>query len=170
MIRGVIEQLERLADGIDQLHHAMEKLCAHAAALRAVVHFELDPFDRALFLNTEPVPPSCEGINEEVTGVGGTTKGHVQLGGVFIEEPTRTIVSVPPKSGSLALYSPRVFPPRENGPSLTVALPSMLNRLTRGVSWLAWSFFEIGKNRISLGDLFLRLRFEDFAQTIAHAV
>ena len=97
VIRRVIEQLNRLADGIDQLHHAMEKLRAYAAALGAVVHFELDLFDRALFLNGEPVPPSCEGINEEVAGLGGTTKGHVQLGGVFIEESTRDIVFRAPK-------------------------------------------------------------------------
>ena len=75
----------------------METLCAHAAALGAVVHFELDLFDRALFLNGEPVPPSCECINEEVACLGGTPKGHVQVGRVFLEDPTRNIVFRAPK-------------------------------------------------------------------------
>ena len=97
MIRRVIEQRHRLADGIDQLHPAMEKLRAYAAALGAVVHFELDVFARALFLNGEPGPPSCEGSNEEVAGRGGTPKGHVPLGGVFIEEATRNIGFRAPK-------------------------------------------------------------------------
>lgn len=76
--------------------------------------------------------------------------------------------SVPPKSWSLALYSPRVCPPRENAPILTVALQSRLNRLRPGVSGPVWSFFYIGKDGVSFWNLFLRLRFEDFAQAIAH--
>ena len=43
------------------------------------------------------MPPSRERINEEVAGLGGTAKGHVQLGGVFIEDPTRDIVFRAPK-------------------------------------------------------------------------
>ena len=97
VIRGVIEQLERLADGIDQLHHAMQKLCPHAAALRAVVHFELHPVNRALLLDPQPLPPSRERIDEEVAGLGGTAEGHRELGGVFIENPTRNIVFRAPK-------------------------------------------------------------------------
>jgi len=78
--------------------------------------------------------------------------------------------SVLPKSWSLALESPRGFPSRENAPSLTVALPSRLNRLLPGVSWLAWSFFAIGNNGSGLGDLFLWLGLEDLAQARAHRV
>ena len=97
VIRWVIEQLDRFADGIDQLHHAMEKLRAHAAALRAVVHFELHPVNRALFLSAEPVPPGRERINDEVAGLGGTAEGHIELGGVFIDDPTRNILFRAPK-------------------------------------------------------------------------
>src|SRR5690242_6224499 len=78
--------------------------------------------------------------------------------------PHGTYCSVSPRSWSLALFAPRVFPPRENGPSLTVALQSMLNRLTPGVSWLAWSCLEIGKNGIGFRNLLLGLGLEYFAQ------
>ena len=97
VIRRVIEQLDGFADGIDQLHHAMEKLRAHAAALRAVVHFELHPLNRALFLSAEPLPPGRERIDEEVAGLGGTAEGHIELGGVFIDDPTRDILFRAPK-------------------------------------------------------------------------
>ena len=87
----------RLADGIDQLHHPVKKLRAHAAALRAVIHFELHPLNRVLLLSGEPVPPGRERINNEVAGLGGTAKGHIQLGGVFIDNPTRNILFRTPK-------------------------------------------------------------------------
>ena len=92
VIRGVVEQLDGFADGIDQLHHARQKLGPHAAALRAVVHFELHPVNHALFLDTQALPPSRERIDEEVAGLRGTAEGHIELGGVFIENPTRDIV------------------------------------------------------------------------------
>ena len=91
VIRWVIEQLNGFADSIDPGHHPVEKLRAYATALRAVVHFELHTLNRAVFLGTEALPPSCERSDEEVTGLGGTAKGHIQLGGVFIDDPTRDI-------------------------------------------------------------------------------
>ena len=170
VIRRVIEQLDGLADGIDQLHHAMEKLRAHAAALRAVVHFELHPLNRALLLHGEPVPPSCERIDEEVTGLGGTAKGHRELGGVFIEDPTRNIVFRAPKVMVTRFVLTARFSPARERPKLDRGFTVHAQPFDPGGSWLAWSFFEIGKNRIGFWDLFLRLRFDDFAQAIAHAV
>ena len=90
--QGVVEQLEGFADGIDQLHHARQKLGPHAAALRAVVHFELHPVNRAVFLDTQALPPSRERSDEEVAGRRGTAEGHREVGSVFIENPTRDIV------------------------------------------------------------------------------
>jgi hypothetical protein len=92
VLRRIREQLNRLAEGIDQLHHPVKKLRAHAAALRAVIHFELHPLKRVLLLRGEPVPPGRERIHNEVAGLGGTAEGYLQLGGGFIDNPTRKIV------------------------------------------------------------------------------
>src|SRR6185436_1973105 len=77
---------------INQVHHARQKLRAHAAALGAVSHFELELFDGALFLKAEPVPPGSERIDNEVAGLGRTPEGHREVGSSFIEEPTRDIL------------------------------------------------------------------------------
>src|SRR2546427_314568 len=53
--------------------------------------------------------------------------------------------SLHPRSWSLALLSPRVCPPRENAPIFTVALQSMLTRLTCSVASPAPSFFMLSK-------------------------
>ena len=111
VIRRVIEELDRLADGIDQLHHAMKKLRTHAAALWAVVHFELDPFGRALFLNAEPLPPGRERIDEEVAGLSGTAEGHMELGRVFIDDPTWDILLPVPEVMVTRFVLPTSFPP-----------------------------------------------------------
>ena len=144
---------------------AAEDSVPHAAALGAVVHFELELVDCPLFLTAQPLPPRREGIDNEVTGFGGTPEGHLESGRCLPRE-FHTGYSGPccQSHGRSLCMSPRVCPPRANAPSLTVALPSMLNRLTPGVaSRLAWSFFEIRKTRISFRDLFLRFGFEPFA-------
>jgi len=87
-----IEQLERFADSIDQLPHTVKELCPPAAALRSVGHFERVPLNRVLLLNGEAVPPGRERSNEEVAGLGGTAEGHIQLGRVFLDEPTRDLL------------------------------------------------------------------------------
>src|SRR6266478_3737094 len=75
-----------------------------------------------------------------------------------------------PRSWSLARWSPRVTPPRENSPIFTVALQSILQRLTPSDA-MAWaSFFYILKDRISLFDLLLRLGFHHPAQAIAQTI
>ena len=91
VIGGIIEQLDGFADAIDQVHHPLEKLRAHATALWAVVHFELHPLNRVLLLNGEAVPPGRERIDDEVASLGGTAKGHIELGRIFIDDPTRDI-------------------------------------------------------------------------------
>src|SRR5262245_40017706 len=73
--------------------------------------------------------------------------------------PHGTYCSWHPLSCSLARWSPRVSPPRENSPMFTVALPSILQRLTP-CDALAWSsFFYIGEDGVGLFDLFLGLGF-----------
>jgi|KBSSwiStaDraftv2_1062776.scaffolds.fasta_scaffold718034_1 hypothetical protein len=63
--QGVVEQLAGLAEGSDQLHQARQQLGPHAAALRAGVHFEVPPVNRAVFLAPQALPPRRERIDEE---------------------------------------------------------------------------------------------------------
>jgi len=97
MIGRVIQQLERLADRIGKLHHAMEKLRPHTAAFRAVVHFDLHPIDRAVRRSAEPLPPRCQRIDDEIARLGGTAEGHIQLRRVFVDDPTRDIFFLAPE-------------------------------------------------------------------------
>ena len=109
--QGVVEQLAGLAEGSDQLHQARQQLGPHAAALRAGVHFEVPPVNRAVFLDTQALPPSRERIDDEVTGLGGTAEGQRELSRIFIHDPTRNIVFRAAKVMASRLVLTASFPP-----------------------------------------------------------
>jgi hypothetical protein len=50
MVGGIIQQLNRLADGIGKLNHAIEKLCPPTTTLWTIIHFDLELGDFCLFL------------------------------------------------------------------------------------------------------------------------
>ena len=81
-------------------------------------HFELHPLNRVLLLNGEALPPSRERIDEEVAGLGGTAEGHMELGGVFIENPTRNILFRAPKVMVTRFVLPASFSPARERPNL----------------------------------------------------
>src|SRR5215510_4226505 len=97
VIGRVIQQLDRLADGVDKLHHAMEKLCPHTAAFRSIVHFDLYPPDRTLLRSAESLPPRHQCIDDKIARLRGTTEGHLQLRRVFIDDPTWNIFFFAPQ-------------------------------------------------------------------------
>ena len=92
VIRGRIQQLNRLVDDVSKLHHAREKLRASATALRTIVHFELDQTRIRLRLLVHRVPLRCDRLNNEVTRFLRAPKGDVELAAVFIYNPTRHIL------------------------------------------------------------------------------
>ena len=60
MVWRVVQQVDDFASGIGELYQALEKLRAHTAAFRAIVHFELEVRQRRLlWLKEEPAtsPP-----------------------------------------------------------------------------------------------------------------
>src|SRR4029453_19261300 len=70
----------------------------------------------------------------------------------------------------LPRWPPRVSPPRKNSPMFTVALQSILQRLTPCEA-MAWSsFFYIGEDGVGLFDLLLGLGLDDLAQPKAQAI
>src|SRR5712691_1224701 len=84
--------------------------------------------------------------------------------------PQGTYFSLHPLSCSLAWLSPRVRPPRENSPIFTVALQSILQRLTLPADPACSSFFYIVEDGIGLFDLLLRFGFHHLAQPKAHPI
>src|SRR5262245_25356900 len=84
--------------------------------------------------------------------------------------PQGTYFSWHPRSCSLARLSPRVSPPRENSPIFTVALQSILQRLTPSNDTACSSFFYIIEDGISLFDLLLGFGLHDLAQPKAQAI
>lgn len=92
MVRWIIQQLNRLIDGVGKLHHTMEKLCTLTTALRTIIHFDPEQTRGRLFLFVQSIPFGFEYIHDEVTRFVGTAKGDVQLGAVFIHNPAWDIL------------------------------------------------------------------------------
>src|SRR5262244_4425268 len=84
--------------------------------------------------------------------------------------PQGTYFSLHPISCSLAWLSPRVRPPRENAPIFTVALQSILHRLTLPDDPACSSFFYIVEDRVGLFDLLLGFGLHHLAQPKAHPI
>ena len=89
----------------------MEKLRPHSTAFRAVVHFDLHAIDRALLRGGESLPPRRERIDDEITGLEGTAKGHRQLPGVFVNKATRDIFLLAPEVMVTGFVIPAGVPP-----------------------------------------------------------
>ena len=91
MVGRVIQQLNRLANGIAKLHHAILKLRAPPTALRAIVHFDLQPCQGPLLRFLQRRPPGLKRIDDEVTRLVGAAKGQAQLPVIFSHDPARNV-------------------------------------------------------------------------------
>ena len=60
MIRGKVQQLNRFADLLSELHHTVEELGVHSATLRTVVDFELDLGGSGLCERVQTFPSGVE--------------------------------------------------------------------------------------------------------------
>src|SRR4051812_12696804 len=144
VIGRVIQQLERLADGIGKLHHAMEKLRPHTAAFRAVVHFDLHPIDLALLHGAEPLPPRRQRIDDEITRLEGTAEGPIELSRVFVDDPTRDIFFLAPQVMITGFVIATGLPPTreraniDRGFTVHAQAFDLLRVLARGVFFLYW--------------------------------
>src|SRR5262249_42817534 len=78
--------------------------------------------------------------------------------------------SLHPISGSVGWLSPRVRPPRENSPIFTVALTSILQRLTPCADPACSSFFSIVEDGVGLCELLLGFGLDHLAQPKAHPI
>src|SRR5215468_10382242 len=122
---------------------------------------------------------SCSAIASHLASIVSTMKSLVlyELPKVMCNAPLSsstiphgTYFSWHPISWSLARWSPRVRPPRENSPIFTVALQSILQRLMPWAA-IAWSsFFSIGEDGVGLFDLLLGLGLDHLAQPKAQAI
>ena len=92
VVRGIIEQLNRLANGIAKRHHPMQKLRPPPTAFWAVIHFDLQPRHRLLRCFIQRRPPGLKRVDNEITGLVRTAKGDVQLTAIFIHNSTRNVL------------------------------------------------------------------------------
>lgn len=90
--RRSIQELNRLVNVVGELSHAMQKLRAPAAALRAMIHFDVQQTCGGLLVFIQSVPRGGERIHDDVTRFVGAAKGHCQLGALLIDDPTRDIL------------------------------------------------------------------------------
>jgi len=96
VVRRIIQELNRLVDVVGELHHAIQKLCPPATALRAMIHFDVQQTRRGLLVLIQGGPLGCERIHDEVTRFVGAAKGDRQLGALLIDDPTRDILLFAP--------------------------------------------------------------------------
>jgi hypothetical protein len=96
VVRRIIQELNRLVDVVGELHHAIQKLCPPATALRAMIHFALQQTRRGLLVLIQGGPLGCERLHDEVTRFGGAAKGDSPLGALLIDDPTRDILLFAP--------------------------------------------------------------------------
>ena len=145
VIGRVIQQLDRRADGVDPLHHAMEKLRPHTAAFRAIVHFDLHPIDRALLCSAESLPPHRQRIDDEIARFVGTAEGHIPLRRVFIDDPSRDIFFLAPQVMITGFVITAGVPPAreratiDRGFTVHAHAFDLLHVLDRVVFFLIWS-------------------------------
>src|SRR5713101_3424348 len=92
VVRRIIQQLNRLVNGVGELHHPMEKLRAPATAFWTIVYFDLDQTRGSLLCFIQSVPLGFEHIHDKVTRFGGAAKGDGQLCALFIDDPTGNIL------------------------------------------------------------------------------
>ncbi len=91
VIRRKVQQLNGFVDLVSELHHAVEKLGAYPAAFRSVIDLELDLGGSRLFERIQTLPPNGERIDDEIAGLVGATEVEVEVGGVFVDNPTGDI-------------------------------------------------------------------------------
>jgi len=87
VIGRVVQQLDGFARVIGEVHQALEELSPHPTALRPIIDLQLEVRDGGPLGHGDIVPPVIQTVNDEITGLAGTTKGHVELSAVLIHQP-----------------------------------------------------------------------------------
>src|SRR4029434_8450365 len=91
MVGRVIQQLNRLANGIAKLHHARQKFRAPPTTLPTIVPFYLQPCQGRRLPFPHRRPPGVKRIYDEVTRLVGAAKGQGHLPVIFIHDPARNV-------------------------------------------------------------------------------
>src|SRR5262249_28525221 len=94
MVRGLIQQLNRLANSVATWDYAMQTLCPSSTALWAIIHSDLQPRHRHLLGLLQGGPPGFERIYNAITRFEGAAKGNSQLPAGFIHDAARNVLLV----------------------------------------------------------------------------
>jgi len=74
MVWRKIQEVEGLADLVNPIDGAAEKLGANTTTLGAIINFDLNRFRFLLLLWRQAAPPALESIDDEITGFRGAAK------------------------------------------------------------------------------------------------
>ena len=69
--------------------HTLKELGAHAAALRTIVHLELEVGDLGLRLRRQGLPPVLPAIDDKITSLEGISEGQMSLPAIFLQNAKR---------------------------------------------------------------------------------
>ena len=72
---------------IGEVHHAFEELSSHPTALRTIIYLQLKVRDGGPLGYRGIVPPVIQAVDDEIAGLAGTAKGHLELSTVLIHQP-----------------------------------------------------------------------------------
>ena len=64
----------------------MQELGASATAFRTVVRLDLPPRDAVTALRRRSLPPGGEAVDDDIAGLGGAAKSHLELPAVLIDD------------------------------------------------------------------------------------
>ena len=123
VIGRVRQQVDRLPDRVDTLHHATEKWGPHTAAFRALVHCDLHAIARALLYGAAPLPPRRQRIDDKIARFEGTTARHIQLRRIFVDDPPGDIFCLAPQVMITGLVCPAGAPPVRERPDIDRRFP-----------------------------------------------
>ena len=107
VVGRVVQQVDGLADVIGEVHQALEELGPHPAAFRAIIDLQLQLGDGGSLGYRGIVPPVLQTVDDEIAGLAGTAKGHLEPPAVLIHQSEGDVFGFTPH---IVIGSPVVTP------------------------------------------------------------
>jgi len=158
--RGV-RQVDGFADGVGDVHQALEEPGPHPTAFRAIIDLELEVRDRGLLGRGQVVPPVPQAVHDEIAGFAGAAKSQMEPSAVLLHQPERDVLF---RSAHVVVGGPVVatgFPAACVIPDLHRGLAVDAQALDRPVrvgiplrQGLAIPFGEVGEDGIGFREFF----------------
>lgn len=155
VIRGVVKQLNGLADGVGKGHEAVKELGAPPMAFWAIVGLDLEGGDLLALGQRQTVPSGFEAVDDEIAGFRRGAKTQAHLSAVLLQDAKGCIffMAAHVMIGRTSLPTGELATRRgaDVDGGLTVDAHALERALRFGLSVF---FVEIGKERVRFGGFF----------------